>query len=83
MGHPCRIQRGLARRLCILLACTGPLSTLAPRVIIQRNKRQEGSQSAVGLKQVSEVHLPIGRCKCVVLFEPPAAVEVVHLDALT
>ena len=23
MGHPCSIQRGLARRLCILLVCTG------------------------------------------------------------
>jgi hypothetical protein len=25
-GTPCSIQRGLARRLCILLVCTDPLS---------------------------------------------------------
>ena len=30
MGHPCSTQRGLARRLCILLVCTYPLSALAP-----------------------------------------------------
>jgi hypothetical protein len=29
MGHPCSIQRGLARRLCILLVCTDPISALA------------------------------------------------------
>ena len=29
MGHPCSIQRGLARRLCILLVCTDPISVLA------------------------------------------------------
>jgi len=32
MGHPCSIQRGLARRLCILLVCTDPLSALAPKL---------------------------------------------------
>jgi hypothetical protein len=30
-GTPCSIQRGLARRLCILL-CTDPLSALAPKL---------------------------------------------------
>jgi len=34
MGHPCSIQGGLARRLCIFLACTDPLSTLAPQTSI-------------------------------------------------
>jgi hypothetical protein len=32
MGHPCSIQRGLARRLCILLVCTDALSALAPKL---------------------------------------------------
>ena len=32
MGHPCSIQRGLARRLCILLVCTDLLSALAPKL---------------------------------------------------
>ena len=33
MGHPpCSIQRGLTRRLCILLVCTDPLSALAPKL---------------------------------------------------
>ena len=31
-GTPCSIQRGLARRLCILLVCTDPLSALAPKL---------------------------------------------------
>jgi len=32
-GTPCSIQRGLARRLCILLVCTDPLSSaLAPKL---------------------------------------------------
>jgi len=31
MGHPCSIQRGLARRLCILLVCTPQNSTHPPR----------------------------------------------------
>jgi len=32
MGHPCSIQGGLARRLCILFVCTDPLSALAPKL---------------------------------------------------
>jgi|AntRauTorckE5430_2_1112549.scaffolds.fasta_scaffold37065_1 hypothetical protein len=31
-GTPCSIQRGLTRRLCILLVCTDPLSALAPKL---------------------------------------------------
>ena len=32
IGHPCSIQRGLARRLRILLVCTDPLFALAPEL---------------------------------------------------
>ena len=31
-GTPCSIQRGLTRRLCILLVCTEALSVLAPKL---------------------------------------------------
>jgi len=44
MGHPCRIQRGLARRLCILLACTDPLSTLAPQTSISDTGSDTGPE---------------------------------------
>jgi len=48
MGHPCCIQRGLARRLCILLACTDPLSALAPQTSIGRWAYASAPAAAAG-----------------------------------
>ena len=57
-GTPCSIQRGLTRRLCILLVCTDPLSALAPK--LQERNRSVDENRTIFVIDSNHISAPAG-----------------------